>query len=314
MNNLEKNQSDCAFFLNSPVCISTPTLNTIARGLNLPTNAAKTPIDTYNAVKQISNCNSESCILSNRNIINIIGKKTADYEKAHYLKPDGPRDNTNWFSNVEIDEVLTQWHVAKPYFYNYPYGVRDYDEINHPLKTITPYDLYHAHRDSSSVDLVERKKFVGGRDSKSGGAQYNDGYKCFGCVINTDVSTGPGKHWMAIFGDMRDDHADPERNRVWTVEYFNSSSIRHEPFVKYVEYAANSMRRIVDEHNLDVEVKAEVVCDIVHQKSKTECGPYSMYYIYKRLFDDIDCNEFKSRRVPDEKMYEFRQLLFRTDK
>lgn len=305
--------SDCAFFLNSPACISVPTLSKIATGLRLPDSVKKNPVEVFKAAKGATNCTSESCVLSNRNIVEIIGERTARVEKETYLKPAGPRDNRDWFSNVEIDNVMEQWRVAKPYFYNYPYGVRDYDNINHPLIKIPPYELYHMPVNGGDDSDVDISKLAGG-STMAPTVSMVQGYRCFGCVVNTDYSSGPGKHWMALFGDMRDDHKDPERNKVWTVEYFNSSGKIHEPFVKYIEFAANSMRKIVDEHKLDVTVEPVVVCDIVHQKSKSECGPYSMFYIYSRLFEDVDYNVFKQRSISDDQMYAFRKVLFRTDK
>lgn len=314
----EKNlMSDCAFFLNSPACISVPTLNKIATGLelNLPESKKNDPVEIFNATKSAVNCTTESCVLSNKSIINIIGERTAQLEKETYLKPDGPRDTTNWFSNVEIDKVMTQWNIAKPYFYNYPYGVRDYDEINHPLVKITPYDLYHMPiSGGSEVDVTNLIVTDTPLVTKEVTTNIIQGYRCFGCIINTDYSSGPGKHWMALFGDMRTDHNDPERNKVWTVEYFNSSGKIHEPFIKYIEFAANSMREIVNKHGLDITVESIIVCDIVHQKSKSECGPYSMFYVYSRLFEDIDYNVFKQKRISDEQMINFRKALFRTDK
>lgn len=313
----EKNlMSDCAFFLNSPACISIPTLNKIAMGLKLPESVKKDPVEIFNTTKNIVNCISESCVLSNRNIVEIIGERTAKFEKDTFLKPSGPRDTKDWFSNVEIDKVMKQWNTAKPYFYNYPYGVRDYDEIDHPLVNTPPYDLYHMEiSDEIGGDMDIVGGVVTNTESKTR-SQVNmiKGYRCFGCVVNTDYSSGPGKHWMALFGDMRDDHKDPERNKVWTVEYFNSSGKIHEPFVKYIEFAANSMRKIVNEHKLDVTVEPVVVCDIAHQKSKSECGPYSMFYIYSRLFEDVDYNMFKQKSISDDQMYKFRKVLFRTNK
>lgn len=303
--------SDCAFFLDSPACISIPTLNKIATGLKLPDAIKKNPVEVFKVAKDSTNCTSESCILSNRNIVEIIGERIARVEKDTYLKPAGPRDTRNWFSNVEIDKVMEQWHIAKPYFYNYPYGVRDYDEINHSLVKIPPYILYHTPIIGGDEAEVDASKLTNGKLTSI--SNMVQGYRCFGCIINTDYSTGPGKHWMALFGDMRDDHKDPERNKVWTVEYFNSSGKIHEPFVKYIEFAANSMRKVVTEHNLDITVEPIVVCDIVHQKSKSECGPYSMFYIYSRLFEDVDYNIFKQKSISDDQMYTFRKVLFRTN-
>jgi hypothetical protein len=106
---------------------------------------------------------------------------------------------------------------------------------------------------------------------------------------------------MAIFGDMRADSG------VWTVEFFNSTGRLYDELIEYLSLATNDMKKVA---KAGIEPKPVLVCDVQHQKSRSECGPYSMYYIWSRI-NGVPYEAFNKRRVPDERMYEFRNFLFR---
>ena len=120
-------------------------------------------------------------------------------------------------------------------------------------------------------------------------------YDCLGVVLNTDKSTGPGQHWFCLFCDFRN----------MTLEYFNSSGTLPP---KEVQAWLVKTKYVLEGIGMKPEIV--VASRIVHQLSNTECGPYSLYYIYSRL-NGIPHSHFARKRVPDSKMREFRQLLFR---
>lgn len=123
-------------------------------------------------------------------------------------------------------------------------------------------------------------------------------YNSLGVVINTDTSDGRGIHWFCIYCDLK--------TRPVSLEYFNSSGNLPVPeihawLVKTKELLINS----------------NIPCDIIiasrirhQQDTDTECGPYSLYYIWSRL-NGVHHSKFDEKRIPDEKMIEFRQVLFR---
>ncbi len=122
------------------------------------------------------------------------------------------------------------------------------------------------------------------------------GYKSMGVVLNTDVSTGRGIHWFCLFCDLTG----------ITLEYFNSSGNRPR---REVQVWLNMTKKNLEEAGY----KAEIInaSKIEHQiDSETECGPYSLYYIHSRL-SGVPYTVFNKKRIPDDKMIEFRQTLFR---
>ena len=132
------------------------------------------------------------------------------------------------------------------------------------------------------------------------------GYNCLGVVLNTDTRSGRGKHWFCIFCDFRSSGSaqDP-----YTVEYFNSSG--NPPMDPVLNWLNETAKKICHypfgqskRHGAKV-----IASKIRHQKSETECGPYSLYYIWSRL-NKVSIHEFRNKPVPDARMIEFRKHLF----
>jgi hypothetical protein len=126
------------------------------------------------------------------------------------------------------------------------------------------------------------------------------GFNCCGCVINTDRYNRGGEHWMALFADFRD------RENA-TVEFFNSSG--NSPQTEIAHWIVKTATDL----NTFCEKVTKIYNKIRHQKSDTECGPYSVYYIYKRL-KGISAQTLMEKRIPDEKVFKFRSVLFRDAK
>jgi hypothetical protein len=127
------------------------------------------------------------------------------------------------------------------------------------------------------------------------GKQFKNTYKTAGCIINSDNYQGSGKHWMALFVDTR--------SSPMTVEFFNSSG--NYPVKQWSDW----MHKTKDDLAPKGKVKIVNVAGLQHQRSKTECGVYSLYYIWSRL-NGISPEAFQKIKVDDELMFEFRQHLF----
>ncbi len=223
--------------------------------------------------KTITGCNNVKCVIE-EGISRGGSAQLRDSVQRHF-KLKGPTD-TRLLSNYDIDNTLSQWAAKFKDFFNYNFNMLNYEEqsfdhgriLNQPDTLVT----------ISIKSLIER------------------GFKCCACVINTDVYTGSGKHWMALFADWRTPAA--------TVEFFNSSgNPPKDSFVRWMSRAADDLT--VAGYKTTV-VK---VADIRHQLTKSECGVYSLLYIWSRL-NNIDYSYFRGRRIPDEIMFEFRQHLF----
>jgi len=219
----------------------------------------------------------ESCVITSKEFRNFAGDQTVDNELNTNFKPFGPRNNDNLLSNFNIDDVLEQWaDVLDKWknkynkFYPFEFHMINFREHNKPLHT-TDFE-----------QLIKN-------------------YNCFACVLNTDKYGGPGKHWIAIFGDFR--KLPNSNNGKPYVAFFNSSG--NMPNFSIVQW----MKK----------VKKETGCDIIdttgiqHQFSKTECGPYCLYFIWK-LLNETPIHWFSKNRINDDTVLQFRKYVFRTCK
>ena len=125
--------------------------------------------------------------------------------------------------------------------------------------------------DNKILDL-NQLNFINELNKKNNVLTHNKDLKYYGVVFNTDNSSGSGTHWFSIFIDFT---ATPI-----TIEYFNSSGydIRNRKFQNYI-------LNLSDELTIaGFDCKFVKVTDIQHQRDDTSnCGSYSLYYIWKRF-------------------------------
>lgn len=201
-------------------------------------------------------------------------------------KAVGPRDTRAQLSNFNIDDTLRRWAATSfPDFYPCPFAMMDFDDTREEFAVV---DLVGVLEGREAADLGPALGRVA-RPSKT-----------FACVVNTDYSTGPGKHWVAVFVDCRGPGP-------WTVEYFNSTGRPPpRPMVAWLERT----RARLAAHRGPPGAAVEVVTDVNHQEGRTECGIYSLFYIRRRL-EGTPIDFFRGMRIADDAMTAFRPHVFR---
>lgn len=264
--------SDCAIGIEGPVCTDATSLSKISKSLGIKSTD---PEDIIKAAKEKLDCTSEKCVVHKSE--SALGKQLVSSIIELRFKPQGPTDNA-LLSNVNIDAIMKQWsHIYEDFFpYNFnmrnyaSFSFRDGRVLNEPdtLATIQFKDLYIGELG---------KKFTR-----------------VGCVINTDVYQGPGKHWMALYADAK----------TKTVEFFNSSG--NSPSPEYVRWLEKTK---IQMESLGMNTSIKNVSTMRHQNSKSECGVYSLFYIYARL-NGVPADFFMGGKIPDKWMFHFRQHLF----
>lgn len=251
--------SECSVHIepNNNVCSPPDVVKEISKVLKTQNDD---PEQIISEAKEKTKCDSESCVLKNLNFPKQVLNE--------YFNVEGPHDSTEWLSNYNIDKTLEKYVLkynsdGKKVFHHITYHMMDFYETNSELANL---DINHI----SQFDFV-------------------------GCVLNTDVSTGPGQHWVVFFLD----------NKNKTIEYFDSAGAPATPEVQRLQVD------LADKFNQkNMKYKKIQVTSLVHQKKNTECGVYSLFYIISRL-SGIPYTFFEHTRVPDEKMEEFRKSLFR---
>lgn len=272
-------KNECAFHIKTVdnVCSDQFTLEKMKEFIN----GLGSPVSTNDAsgiiekAKEITKCSSEACVIKSREVSEALGRDHVDKVLANRFKPSGPANSTAWLNNDNIDHTIHQWSKIYPKFLHIPFQMIDFDKNETHL---------------ALVNLVE---------------EYQKGIRRMGCVINTDKSSGSGIHWFCIYIDMTDD-------KKWTLEYFDSAGDYPK---KSVHQWLNNQRALLSEAHPGQTVE---VVDVTRsnqlQRSSTECGVFSLWYILSRL-NGIPCSYFSQPNAVDDKMmYKFREFLFRSEK
>lgn len=262
---------ECGFHIKRNGAFCAPD-NIIEKVKTLVPQNSTTDVVVLDNLKKKFNCDNEVCILNQNEVKTLIGVENVLKIINEYFKPDGPRDNNNWFSNSDIDNVLVQ--ISKKYI-----------------------DKHFLHISFQMIDFEKTQSALARLDWPK---KYNEGYRSFGTVFNTDLSTGRGKHWFSIYASFEDD------NNEFTIEYFNSSG----------ELPMNQinvwMKRVKHEWQpfFKKPIRDIIATRIVNQQDEWNCGSYSLYYIISRL-DGVPYTYFNNNPIGDENMQIFRQYLFR---
>jgi len=258
----------------------------------LPTTAEG---EVVREAAEILGCTSESCVLAHPAVRefaaqNEVPAQALDRELETRFKTAGPRDSLALLSNYNIDETLQRWARVFTGFFPCPFAMMDFDRNGDLFGTIDMVDVLEGRVPVNlGVEQVKRKS------------------TCFGCALNTDTSSGPGKHWVAVFVDCR----PPPGSGPWTVEYFNSAG--RPPTKPAAGWMARTRARLAEYRGDAGSVESVAVTDVGHQDSQTECGLYTLYYIRKRL-EGTPYTFFFRQLVPDAAMTAFRKHVFRSGK
>jgi hypothetical protein len=179
-----------------------------------------------------------------------------------------------WLSSLDIEKVSKQYQKL---FKNYIF--LGCIPIDFDLKSPTGKCLVDA---LCSINLKDL---------------YRKGKTQIGIVFNTDVHTGPGEHWIALFCDIRPELEQPR------ITYFDSYAQKPEKEVQIL------MKRWKEEwESTTVHEKPMLTTynKIRHQFKDSECGVYTLYFHYCCL------NEIPmDHKIPDDVINVFRRLLFK---
>lgn len=227
---------------------------------------------SLDVLKDKYKCETEECVLTHPKIIEAVGHDSIMKTIADRFRPTGPRESNEWFSNNDIDSVLNQ--IQQKYV-----------------------DKHFLHVQFQMIDFEKTQSELAILDMPT---KYKENYRTFGTVLNTDVSTGRGKHWFALFGQFLDN------SDVFTIEYFNSSGeLPMDQVAMWIKRVKHEWQPFFQKQIIDV-----VATRIVNQKDNWNCGAYSLYYIISRL-DGTPYQYFANNAIGDDNMQEFRKFLFR---
>jgi hypothetical protein len=255
-------------------------MTAFAKEKNIP--LAKTPEALIKNIMDYLKVEKESEIYENSEFTWYTGSAASDAAEKLF-KPKGPANSTDLLNNYNIDNTMKQWagegKIKNKKFYAVPFQMIDFANQRSELNNLDIPDLMHK------------------------------GYDSFGVVFNTDVSSGRGKHWFCVYGNLKPNgvgQPGTEKNPI-TIEYFNSSgNPAKEEVVVWMEKLIADLLH----DNKIYAVRVNAVQGNQIQKSKTECGMWSLIYIWSRLMDKPTDWLIKNNAT-DEEVIEARKRFFR---
>ena len=216
-------------------------------------------------------CFSEDCWLKQPFAKNI------DKNVKDNFAPDHPKSwNKNpveWLSNYDILDVMKQ-----------------YEKLYKCFKFIGPTPIDFDLKKNNSCITEELCKF----DLNS---YINKKKTKIGIVFNTDAHDKGGEHWISLFINIK----------KGDIFFFDSAGDKILPEIKKLVD-----RVICQGKNLNppIHFTFDENGGFRHQKTTTECGMYSLFFIINMLTDKKDKKQFKTTRIPDEEMISYRKTYF----
>jgi len=203
---------------------------------------------------------------------------TAECILAHMLKKqkapsEWEKNPGEWLSSIDIDNVEKEYsHLFKTYKY---------------LGTI-PIDFGKTSKTGTCI--------INSLCSLKLSDIYRKGFKQVGIVFNTDVSTGPGQHWIALFADI---HPKFDNARI---TYFDSYSKEPEPEIERLMFRWKEEWDALKIHANPTELTYNKTR---HQYKDSECGMYCLLFHFCCL-----TGVPMDKEIPDDVIQGFRELLF----
>ena len=122
-------KGECRDDINGPMCMTNKALEIVKISFN---------VSNLPQAKEVTKCNTESCILDKIKHKNPIISE----ELSTRFKPIGPHSN-EWLDNFNIDETLHLWSI-EPHFYNCKFSMANFKKYGEELGTINLKNLYEG--------------------------------------------------------------------------------------------------------------------------------------------------------------------------
>lgn len=225
--------------------------------------------EIVNLVKSKLGVRYESEIFRHPSIVSNLGHKECKKVLKKYFKAEGPRFGDDLLNNFNIDDTLEMLSSNSEQLFG-----RKFKHIGFQM-----IDFQDTYGELNNLNLDELM---------------SQGYDSMACVLNTDVSSGRGKHWFCIFSDLANKNAGK-----YVIELFNSSG--NGPQDQLISWINTLNQR----HPCTIKLALSRRL----QSSRTECGVWCLAYIYWKLRGQD--NQTFEKYMTDKVMLELRNFLFR---
>lgn len=276
--------------INSNTCFTPETLLQIRDAYNKNHSSKEQILDTTPSkiqrtlLRRLKQCDTEACWLDE------IQDPSVKYKLRHLLfAPTHPKEwikyPNAWLSNFDIAAVLHQYEISHPHFKLLGPSAIDYNA--RPVE----YGGQCVWNDLCELSLAEL---------------LSKGKQKLGISLNLDKHDQGGTHWVSMFVDI------PEK----TVFYYDSAC--HPVPIQVVELS-NTIKEQGKQLTPPIDF-TYIENKYTHQRTNTECGMYSLFFIITMLTNDTEQKRgmtmdekialFTKRRIPDKYVAQYRQIYF----
>lgn len=251
-----------------------------------PNNMIKShaPRKIWNDLKEkLHHCDNEMCWLDEfRNV------KLKSTIKNRLFAPNKPSewqsDPNTWLTNFDILKVLNQYEKKYSCFKLFGPSPIDFDD---------KYFQYGGQCVSNDICTFEL------------GNMLKKGIHKMGFIFNLSKHREPGSHWVSLFVDTKKGF----------ILYFDSNGVEAP---NEVDILVN--RIMAQGKNLDQHIDFKYIQNTFsHQRSNTECGMYSLYFMITLVNEKINgkmakkqklLDHFLKQRIEDEYVFKRRNIYF----
>ena len=273
--------------IDDEVCLSGEVIQNIKKSYNMnnPTNKIKVK-NTTKIIERLKEekpqCESDVCWLSEI--------KDVNSRKRILKKFYAPKQPKEWRHNP--DEWLSNWDILEV--------ISQYEEKYKNFKFFGPTPI-----NFDSKDMYNNKKCVWNELCNISMKELiNEGKEKLGIIFNLAKQGEAGTHWVSLFVDI---------NRRYIL-YFDSNG---EDCPEEIERLIKRIKDQLKDLNKNMKV---VYNKLEHQKSNTECGMYSLYFIITMVTEEINkkkikttdklLSHFTKNRIPDQLVFKYRDIYY----
>jgi len=221
---------------------------------------------------------AEHCMLD-KIPISVIDSGEKENLRKTYLRPRYPTEwlkkEDTWLDNFQIAAVMKQYEEAYPWFRFMGALPIDFSAPDPYLADKTKKQCMHP--EICGLSLAK---------------EYEQGKRAIGIIFNLDPHFKGGSHWVGLYIDFHD-------LKKPVVGYSDSYGFKPP---KLIARLMKSLKLQAPAIKLSFNARR-------FQKSNTECGMYSLYFIIC-MIQGIPFKQFCKDSVPDAFMYELRKVMF----
>lgn len=252
------------------------------------------PTKIWWALKTRLNCQKEECMLDS-----LFGHEMKEQIKRFIFSPKQPPEWASnpdeWLSNFDIEKVLKQYEVSNPEFKFIGPTTIDFDSKPADMNGMCVLE------DLCKFDLA---RFIRAKKTK------------IGIVFNLDRHDQSGSHWVSLFIDIENefifffDSADnPIPPEIWLKEQSNIKPLVNRILSQGLQLSNPVHFKFYNNRGFR------------HQKSNTECGMYSLFFIITMLTGETPITDgvmdiknrirlFLKKKIPDKLVFALRKVYY----